>query len=160
MGKKLTLDEQLCFALYAATNTVTRSYRPLLRDIGLTYPQYLAMLVLWQDGSCPSGHIAVRLGLSPNAITPLLDRLEKSGLIQRRRDADDRRVVHVDLTDAGSALEGPAWDAQQTVVCRTGLTPNELADLRTELKALVARMDALGDEPDTAKPRIPAKRSA
>lgn len=151
MEHSLTLDEQLCFALYSATNSVTRSYRPLLKDIGLTYPQYLAMLVLWQDGSCPSGHIAVRLGLSPNAITPLLDRLEKSGLIRRRRDLKDRRVVHVDLTDKGTDLKAGAYEAHRQVVCHTGLTPEQLVALREDLKALVARMEASPSEPEVAE---------
>ncbi len=142
LNKKLTLDGQLCFALYAATNAVTRAYRPLLKEIGLTYPQYLVMLVLWQDGESAIGHIADRLNLPPHAITPLLDHLEAKRLVARRRDVTDRRVVHVTLTDQGRTLETAASLAQQTVVCQTQLDPEALAELRSELKALSARLQS------------------
>lgn len=89
----LRLDDQLCFALYAATNAITRSYRPLLGEIGLTYPQYLVMLTLWQDGSAPVGRIAHRLELDSHAVSPLVDRLEAAGLVVRRPGADRRQVV-------------------------------------------------------------------
>lgn len=138
---KLRLDDQLCFALYAATNAVTRAYRPLLREINLTYPQYLVMLVLWQDGDGPTGHIANRLSLPPNAVTPLLDRLEANGFVKRQRDGNDRRIVHVTLTPEGAALERAAAQAQADVECRTLLKPDDLATLRQELKELVERME-------------------
>lgn len=140
--KKLRLDDQLCFALYAATNAVTRAYRPLLKQIGLTYPQYLVMLVLWQDGPRTIRAIADRLSLAPNALTPLLDRLEKAALLERRRDGHDRRLVHVTLTREGALLEKAASLAQQSVVCQTELTPSSLDALRDELKGLVDRMEA------------------
>ena len=137
---KLGLDDQLCFALYAATNAVTRAYRPLLDGIGLTYPQYLVMLVLWQDGERPVGEIARRLGLGANAVSPLLERLERAGLLERRRDEGDRRVVGAYLTEAGTALESAAAEVQRSVVCDTRLTPDALAALRDELKELAKRM--------------------
>ncbi|MEL6239560.1 MAG: MarR family transcriptional regulator [Pseudomonadota bacterium] len=145
--KRLRLDDQLCFALYAATNAVTRSYRPLLQDIGLTYPQYLVMLTLWQNHPLAGKDIAERLNLSANAISPLLDRLEESGFVTRERDAVDRRVVHVALTDRGIALEREASRAQNAVVCHTELSDGELAHLRDELKALVDRMEPAPGEP-------------
>lgn len=138
--KKLRLDDQLCFALYAATNAVTRAYRPLLKRIGLTYPQYLVMLVLWQDGGGTIRAIADRLSLPPNALSPLLDRLEEADLITRRRDEHDRRLVHVALTSEGTSLEKAASLAQQNVVCQTELMPEALDALRNELKSLVDRM--------------------
>ncbi|MBO0905764.1 MarR family winged helix-turn-helix transcriptional regulator [Jiella sonneratiae] len=141
---RLRLDEQLCFALYAATNAVTRAYRPLLAELDLTYPQYLVMLVLWQDGRSTSRDIASRLQLSANAISPLLDRLEETGLIARIRDSADRRVVHIEPTERGIALERAAYDAQQVVECRTGLEAGELGRLRDELAAMAARMAAQG----------------
>jgi len=101
----LRLDDQLCFALYAATNAVTRSYRARLETVGLTYPQYLVMLVLWQDGPSPISHIAARLSLAPNAITPLLDKLEKIALVKRKRNEADRRVIRIELTEKGVELE-------------------------------------------------------
>ena len=137
---KLRLDDQLCFALYAATNAVTRAYRSGLGSIGLTYPQYLVMLVLWQDGERSSSEIARRLCLGANAVSPLLDRLERSGFILRLRDGRDRRVVRVRLTDAGAALESAVAEVQRSVVCETGLPPEALAALREELKELASRM--------------------
>nr|WP_304363830.1 MarR family transcriptional regulator [Jiella sp. LLJ827] len=137
---RLRLDDQLCFALYAATNAVTRAYRPLLQNLNLTYPQYLVMLTLWQDGTSSSRDISERLKLAPNALTPLLDRLEKAGFIARKRDQSDRRIVHISLTEAGKALESTVADAQYSVACQTRLTDEGLAELREELFALVERM--------------------
>ena len=136
----LRLDDQLCFALYAAANTVTRAYRPLLEQIGLTYPQYLVMLVLWQNGERAVNEIASRLALAPHAISPLVDRLAGAGLVVRRREAPDRRVVHVHLTAAGADLETAASEAQQSVVGRTQLTAPAMGDLRDELHDLVRLM--------------------
>lgn len=137
----LRLDDQLCFALYAATNTVVRAYRPLLAQIGLTYPQYLVMLVLWQDGELAVHEIAARLALPAHALSPLLDRLDGAGLIARRRGATDRRVVHVSLTDAGAELQDAASRAQRTVAHRTGLSRRALDSLRDDLHGLVHQMD-------------------
>ncbi|MGA8980657.1 MAG: MarR family transcriptional regulator [Pedococcus sp.] len=136
----LRLDDQLCFALYAATNQVTRAYRPLLESIGLTYPQYLVMLVLWEADSRPIGDIADRLQLSPHALSPLLRRLEAAGFVARRVDAVDGRVVNVELTDLGRELESAASRAQYDVVDQTGLCDEDLGDLRAALHALVLGM--------------------
>ena len=147
---RLRLDDQLCFALYAATNSVVRAYRPLLGELGLTYPQYLVMLALWQDGVTAVHDLAARLQLTSSAITPLVDRLEAAGFVTRTR-AVDRRIVLVALTEAGRLLEDQVATAQQAVVCRTGLGDRELADLRQELKDLADRVAAAGmaqgDEP-------------
>ncbi|WP_135503505.1 MarR family winged helix-turn-helix transcriptional regulator [Roseovarius aestuariivivens] len=137
---RLKLDDQLCFALYAATNAVTRAYRPRLAEIGLTYPQYLIMLVLWQDGPRTLGAIARRLCLAQNAITPLVDRLEKAGLVTRTRDPADRRVITIALTETGESLHDGAARAQHEVKCETLLDEAELAALRSTLFALVDRM--------------------
>jgi len=146
----LRLDDQLCFALYAATNTVVRAYRPLLGELGLTYPQYLVMLALWQDGVTAVHDLAARLQLTSSAITPLVDRLEAAGFVSRTR-AVDRRIVLVALTEAGRLLEDQVATAQRAVVCRTGLGDRELADLRQELKDFADRVAAAGmvqsDEP-------------
>lgn len=138
----LRLDDQLCFALYAATNAVTRGYRPLLEQIGLTYPQYLVMLVLWQDGEHAVNAIASRLALPPHAVSPMVDRLEGLGLVVRRREAPDRRVVHVSLTAAGADLEAAASQVHRTAVCQTRLGDSALDDLREALRDLVRGMDA------------------
>jgi DNA-binding MarR family transcriptional regulator len=145
--RKLSLDEQLCFALYAATNAVTRAYRPLLEQVGLTYPQYIVMLVLWQDGPATIGRIASRLMLQPHAVSPMIERLEGAGLVRREAVPGDRRAVRIVLTEAGEALEAPVSIAQQTVVCETTLSPAELQSLRDDLKSLVARMES-PDNPD------------
>ncbi len=144
--RRLRLDDQLCFALYAATNAVVRAYRPLLGELGLTYPQYLVMLALWQDGAAPARTLAARLQLGASAITPLVDRLEAAGLVTRARGAD-RRVVLVALTEAGRRREERVAVAQETVVCRTGLAEDSLAELRQELKALVDRIAVSGTLP-------------
>ena len=148
-AKPLHLDDQLCFALYAATNAVTRSYKPKLAKIGITYPQYILMLVLWQDGSRTISDIARRLKLPANGITPVIDRLEKAGLVVRRRDPEDRRVISIHLTAEGVALEQQAARAQFSVVCDTQLDPAALRALRDELQAMVQRMEnsqSVGEE--------------
>ncbi|WP_132251303.1 MarR family winged helix-turn-helix transcriptional regulator [Methylobacterium segetis] len=147
----LRLDDQLCFALYAATNAVVRAYRPLLAEVGLTYPQYLVMLALWQDGVTPVHELAARLQLGPSAITPLVDRLEAAGLVTRARAAD-RRLVLVALTEAGRALEDRAATVQGAVVCRTGLAEGDLAALRQELKDLTDRIATSGAVPRNEPP--------
>lgn len=138
--RRLRLDDQLCFALYAATNAVTRTYRPLLGALGLTYPQYLVMLVLWQDGAKSIRGIAARLQLGPSAITPLVDQLEAAELVTRVRGGSDRRIVVVELTEVGRHLEDAAAIAQDAVVCGTGLTDEALAALRHTLVDLVDRI--------------------
>ncbi len=135
------LDDQLCFALYAATHAITRRYRPLLAEIGLTYPQYLVMLSLWQDGPAPVGRIAERLELDSHAVTPLVERLEVAGLVRRDRGTDRRRVV-VSATGLGRDLRAAAEAVQARVACETGLDPDDLADLRERLRALAGRLSS------------------
>ncbi len=138
----LRLDDQLCFALYSATNAVTRAYRPLLDSIGLTYSQYLVMLVLWETDEQPVHEIAARLELAPHAISPILRRLEDAGYLTRSQAGPDRRVVAACLTPAGVELEQAASRAQFDVVDQTRLCGDELAGLRDELRDLVTRMNA------------------
>ena len=137
----MILEEQLCFALYSATNAVIRTYRPWLRNIGLTYPQYLVLLVLWQNGERTMGEIATRLALPPGGVTPIVERLEAAKLVVRRRDEGDRRVVHVMLTESGAMLEQAASEAQRQVSCATMMDNNDLAELRTTLHGLTARLN-------------------
>ncbi len=144
---ELRLDDQLCFALYTAASAVVRNYRPLLRDLGLTYPQYVLLMALWEhdgaggDDELSVGAIAVRLRVPLNNVAPLLDRLEQTGLVERHRGRQDRRQVAVTLTDAGRALERQAAQAQHQVRCQTRLSPAALASLRTELHALTHALD-------------------
>lgn len=134
------LDEQLCFALYAASNAVIRLYRPLLSEIGLTYPQYLVLLILWEHRSRQVGEIAESLHLATHAVSPIADRLEQAGLVRRVRDGTDGRVVHVELTAAGAALEVAAAAIQEEVRCRTLLDEAEVDRLRRELHDLADRL--------------------
>ena len=139
----MNLEEQLCFALYSATNAIVRTYRPWLRAIGLTYPQYLVLLVLWQDGERTMGEIASRLSLPPGGVTPIVERLETSGFVVRRRDLNDRRVLHVGLTPSGAELEQAGIEAQRRVACATTMEAEEFAELRSALTGLTQRLSRL-----------------
>ncbi len=132
----LRLNDQLCFALYAATNEVIRSYRPMLRRIGLTYPQYLTLMVLWEEDGLSLTTLSDRLHLPVNGVLPVVDRLQSAGFVARRQSRRDGRVVTVELTSAGAALEQQAFVAQRRVVCQTGLHPDTLDALRDELQDL------------------------
>ena len=132
----LRLDRQLCFALYGAANRVTRLYRPLLDALGLTYPQYLAMLVLWEASPRTVGALGEALDLESSTLTPLLKRLEAQGLIARARDPKDERRVIVALTDAGLALRDRAKTVPEKILCQLDLPLSELGDLRSRLKSL------------------------
>ncbi|KQU67618.1 hypothetical protein ASC58_13910 [Phycicoccus sp. Root101] len=138
----LRLDDQLCFALYAATNQITRAYRPLLDRIGLTYPQYLVMMVLWESDHRPISDIAGRLQLSTHALSPLLRRLESAGFVERQVDGADARVTIVSLTPEGRELEQGASLAQYDVVDQTRLCSEDLGELRDALRALVVDLVA------------------
>ena len=134
----LNLDEQLCFALYAATNQIVRAYRSPLAGIGLTYPQYLAMLVLWEHGEQTVKGLADRLGLDSSTLTPLLKRLEAAGYVSRQRDASDERIVRISLTRSGHGLRRPAAQIQRRVACRTRLSQDQFVELRSQLHALAS----------------------
>lgn len=136
----LRLDDQLCFAVYAATNAVVRAYRPLLRELGLTYPQYLLLMVLWERDDQAVSEVAARLQLPVHGLLPVVERLERAALVRRSRQAGDRRVVRLGLTAAGAALERAAAVAQHNVVDRTKLTVTELEDLRDQLRHLTAAL--------------------
>ena len=136
----LRLNEQLCFALYAATNQIVRAYRSPLAKIGLTYPQYLAMLVLWEQGDQTVRELSDRLALESSTLTPLLKRLEAAGFVGRQRSRSDERVVLVSLTPAGQSLRRPAADIQSIVACKTRLPNTRFERLRKELQDLAKTM--------------------
>lgn len=138
--EQVRLDDQLCFALYAATNAVVRTYRPMLRELGITYPQYLTLMVLWQHDELTVGELAVHLDLPGHALTPLVQRLERAGLVVRRPSSTDGRAVVVELTPVGRELETSAAAVQRRVVCATGLSPEALAVLRSDLQKLADDM--------------------
>ena len=116
----LRLDAQLCFLLYAATRAVTQAYVPLLAPLGLTYPQYLVMLVLWEEDGVPLGRIGERLQLDSGTLTPLIKRMEAAGLVVRERSREDERVLNVSLTEAGRRLRARAAGVPQ---CRCSARP-------------------------------------
>src|SRR5882724_7676932 len=116
----LLLDDQFCFALYNASRAVIRSYAPLLEPLGLTYPQYLVLLVLWEGDGVPVKQIGERLALDSGTLTPLLKRLEHQGLVERRRGDDDERVVRIHLTAVGRALRAKARKIPNALACTAG----------------------------------------
>jgi MarR family transcriptional regulator, organic hydroperoxide resistance regulator len=134
------LDEQLCFALYAASRAMTSCYRPILDALDLTYPQYLVLLVLWERGESTVTGIGHALQLETGTLSPLLKRLEAAGLITRTRQAGDERSVLVSLTAAGRGLEERVAEAQVNVGAATGLGRAEIDDLRKTLHALSDRL--------------------
>lgn len=146
-AKRPRLDEQLCFAVYSASRAFTRAYAPILQPLGLTYPQYLVMLALWDGDDASVSELGEALGLDSGTLTPLLKRMEEAGLVTRRRDPSDERVVRISLTKAGHALEPRARNIPIDLACRAGFEPDErsaaaAAKLRETLKALTARLDA------------------
>lgn len=140
-----TLDEQLCFALYSTSHAMTKAYKPLLDKLSLTYPQYLAMLVLWERDDIAVKDIAARLDLDPATVTPLLKRLEALGYVERVRSAADERVVNVHVTPAGRALREQARSVPAELFCTMKQTPDFLLRLRADLRQL---RDALGTAGD------------
>ncbi|MFE7775685.1 MarR family winged helix-turn-helix transcriptional regulator [Streptomyces sp. NPDC057445] len=140
----LLLDDQLCFALYAAQRAVTAAYRPLLDELGLTYPQYLAMLVLWERGEIPVKDLAAALRLDYGTVSPLLKRLEAAGLVRRERSAADERSVRVVLSEEGEALRAPAGRVPAALLAYTGMGAEEIARLRAELHELTVRASVQG----------------
>jgi MarR family transcriptional regulator, organic hydroperoxide resistance regulator len=129
----LRLERQLCFALYSAANLTTRLYRPLLDPLGITYPQYLAMMALWERAPRSVGALGEALGLDSGTLTPLLKRLEAGGLVTRTRDATDERRVLVDLTPAGWALRERAAAVPETLRCGLPVALEDAAELREAL---------------------------
>jgi DNA-binding MarR family transcriptional regulator len=132
----LRLDHQLCFALYSSSLAMTKLYKPLLDPLGLTYPQYLVMLVLWQDDGLSVSQVGERLALDSGTLTPLLKRLEAGGLVQRLRDAQDERRVLLQLTPAGRALKARARSVPQRIAAASGCELGELSSLTARLQAL------------------------
>ncbi|MDX8462695.1 MarR family winged helix-turn-helix transcriptional regulator [Mesorhizobium humile] len=132
------LDQQLCFALYSASGLMTKLYRPLLDPLGLTYPQYLAMLALWQRSPSTVGELGEALGLDSATLTPLIKRMEAGGLVTRRRDSADERRVLVEPTAKGEALRAKMKDVQEGLSCGMPLERAELKALHGTLTRLVA----------------------
>lgn len=132
----LLLSNQACFALYSANLAMTRVYRPLLESLGLTYPQYLAMLLLWEEDGQSMKALGERLGLDSGTLTPLLKRMEGQGLITRARDPRDERLVLIRLTPDGAALRGKAECLPTHIAAAAGCSVEELISLRESLLRL------------------------
>jgi MarR family transcriptional regulator, organic hydroperoxide resistance regulator len=132
----LALENQFCFALYSASLAMTKTYKPFLDKLGLTYPQYLVMLVLWQQDDVLVKTIGEKLFLDSGTLTPLLKRLEASSLIQRTRDDADERQVRITLTKEGRALKKKAQCIPHDVLCASGQTHEVLQDLREKLSGI------------------------
>jgi MarR family transcriptional regulator, organic hydroperoxide resistance regulator len=134
----LRLDRQVCFALSVAARSVVALYRPVLEPMGLTHPQYLVMLALWERSPRSVKDLSSALALDPGTLSPLLKRLEAGGLITRRRDPADERVLAVTLTDSGRALRAEAEKVPPAIVARLGIDVSELETMHTALTALIA----------------------
>jgi DNA-binding MarR family transcriptional regulator len=143
----IPLDNQICFSLYATSMAITRTYKPMLDAMGITYPQYLVLNVLGEaDGGATVGAIAQRLALESSTITPLVKRLEQAGLVARRRGVVDERQVQVSLTDAGRALLNQCDCLGETLLAKSAMTLDQLDALNRQVQALRA---ALVDEAKT-----------
>jgi DNA-binding MarR family transcriptional regulator len=138
----LLLDNQLCFALYSASLAMTKLYQPLLGELGLTYPQYLAMLALWEHDGLMVSELGERLSLDSGTLTPLLKRLEAAGYVARIRDARDERRVHITLTAAGRKLKARAQKVPACIVSATQCSLSEIVRLTHELRGLRERLAA------------------
>ncbi|GHE52109.1 MarR family winged helix-turn-helix transcriptional regulator [Streptomyces capitiformicae] len=137
----LRLDRQICFSLHAASRAFNSVYRVALKDLGITYPQYLVMLVLWEQGELPVKKLGERLRLDSGTLSPLLKRLEAAGLVRRERSARDERSVEVRLTEQGTALRERALAVPRRIAAATTLDIEEIRDLRDRLNRLTAALD-------------------
>ncbi|WP_439031466.1 MarR family winged helix-turn-helix transcriptional regulator [Gordonia terrae] len=138
---ELALDQQLCFALYKASRATTAVYRPLLTELGITYPQYLVMLALWDRDGLHVSELSDLLELDSGTLSPLLKRLEGQGLIDRRRSRGDERRVAVHLTPAGEALRARARSVPRRLVSCTDMSPEAMNELRSTLDDLTAQLN-------------------
>jgi DNA-binding MarR family transcriptional regulator len=138
----LTLDDQLCFALYAASRAVTARYRPMLEAIGLTYPQYLVMMLLWEEDHQTVGQLGARLALDSGTLSPLLKRLTAAGLVTRHRRVEDERSVAIALTDSGRALQQKALPISEAMISAINFDTGEFTELKERLRVLVERVSS------------------
>ncbi|MFD4367190.1 MarR family winged helix-turn-helix transcriptional regulator [Rhodococcus sp. NPDC058521] len=140
MGNELELDRQVCFALYSASRATTGTYRAMLDRLGVTYPQYLVLLVLWEEDGIGVRDIGGRLHLDSGTLSPLLKRLESLELVERRRVGSDERRVHIHLTKSGSELRERATDIPAAIAEATGLSSSEMTFLRDVLNRVTASL--------------------
>ena len=139
--ERLRLDSQLCFSIYACSREIIGLYRPLLEDMGLTYPQYLVMLVLWEHTECSVKELGQLLYLDSGTLTPMLKRMEANDLVRRFRSQKDERVVLVSLTEKGASLKEKAYCIPEELFAKSGLSADEMNDMLTRLQALTKQMN-------------------
>ena len=140
MHEELKLDNQLCFRLYTASRLMTQAYYPLLKALGISYPQYLVLMILWEKDRQPVNDIAKRLLLETNTVTPLLQRMEKEGLVSRQKDPEDSRKVIVSLTDKGREMEAEAAEVPHCITGRLNCSESlmeQLPSIATSLDELI-----------------------
>ncbi|MFZ2257937.1 MAG: MarR family transcriptional regulator [Clostridiaceae bacterium] len=140
MKDSLKLDNQFCFSVYALSREITKTYRPFLEQLGLTYTQYLVMIVLWEKDGIPLKELGKNLNLDSGTLTPLLKKLESEGLIQRKRDYKDERNLIIHLTEKGLELCGQAEEVPTKMRCRIPLADEEIKDLREKLNFILRDM--------------------
>ncbi|MGL1011197.1 MarR family winged helix-turn-helix transcriptional regulator [Vibrio vulnificus] len=138
---QLLLENQICFPLYSAANTVIRAYRPLLDALDLTYSQYLVLLVLWQQNGINVKDLGAKLHLDSGTLTPLLKRLEAKDIVERRRGQTDERVRELFLTEAGRALKQQAQQVPQNMLCRIDLSIDELVTLKSLCEKVLEKLN-------------------
>jgi DNA-binding MarR family transcriptional regulator len=138
----VALDDQLCFALYAASRAVTARYRPMLDELGVTYPQYLVLMLLWEVDGQTVGQLGARLALDSGTLSPLLKRLTAAGLVTRHRRADDERSVSIRLTEAGRSLQAPACSISAEMIDALAMNSAEFAELKQQLRLITQRVGA------------------
>ena len=134
------LDQHVCHAIYAANLAIQRTYKPILDGLGITYPQYLVLNILWVEDGQTVSHLADQLDLEASTLTPLLKRLEASGLVNRRRNPDDERQVFITLTKEGKALRNRAGCVSETLIEKSGMPMEELLDLNERIGDLLDRL--------------------
>ena len=159
-GELRSLTEFLCFSIYSAGHAFARVYKTLLDSFGLTYPQYLAMVALWEQDDQTVGGLGGRISLESSTLTPLLKRMEAAGLVRRSRDAADERQVRVRLTEAGNALRAKAKGVPACVLEATGLGLADIKRLNAQISSLRDALNRHANEPATAKRAMAPARKA
>lgn len=132
----LHLDQQFCFAVYSTMHALNRTYKPLLERLGITYPQYIVLLVLWERDGVPVGEIGEKLMLDSSTLTPLLKRMEAAGIIRRTRNPDDERQVLIALTGEGKAMRKTAAEFPESLLCAAGCSVADLVSLKERMLAV------------------------
>lgn len=151
---KESLQRQVCFSLYSASRAATALYRPMLEDLGLTYPQYLVLSLLWEQDGQTVRDLGRALDLDSGTLSPLLKRLEAAGLVQRRRAVDDERRVNIQLTESGRALEQRARHLPDRLAASAGLAPTELRSLQETLARITAALRQAAQDQQPRKQQL------